>query len=81
MDQPRMTEANYKAWQRHFAKHTRSSETVQVPKDVFEFLLATNEAYGAIEGGDIAVVASAQMLALDLLREVAHQEGLPEGSV
>jgi len=75
-----MDKNGLKAWTKHF-KGPRSTEVVEVPRDVFEFLLETNEAYGSIGGGDIAVVAAAQMLALDLLREVAHHDAAPDSDV
>lgn len=70
-------------WDKHFASRPRSTEMVQMPRDVFDFLLETNEAYASMTGGDIATVASAQMLALDLLREVArgHHAGSPDAAV
>ena len=72
---------DYKAWAKHFKKTPRSTEVVLVPRDVFDFLLATNEAYGALDGGDIPNVVACQGLALDLLREIAQNEGLPDASV
>lgn len=62
---------NYKGWSRHFKKDPRSTEMVMVPKDVFDFLLETNEAFSAVGDDDIPTVVAAQMLALQLLREVA----------
>ena len=62
---------NYKGWKRHFTKDPRSTEMVQVPRDVFDFVLETNEAYSAIGEDDIATVVACQLMALTLLREVA----------
>lgn len=69
---------DHKKWKRHFTKEPRSTETVAVPKDVFDFLLETNEAYVALDGGDVAVVVACQLMALDLLREVADHNRAPE---
>ena len=62
---------NYKGWVRHFKKDPRSTEMVSVPRDVFDFLLETNEAFSAVGDADIPTVVACQMLALELLREVA----------
>ena len=66
-----MTENEYRCWRQHFAEEPRSTAMVQVPKDIFDFLLLVNEAYGSMDGGEIPVVVAAQMLCLDLLREIS----------
>ena len=66
-----MATINFKGWKRHFTKDPRSTEMVMVPKDVFDFLLETNEAFSAVGNDDIPTVVACQMLALQLLREVA----------
>jgi len=72
---------DYKRWSRHFKKNPRSTEMVPVPKDIFDFLLETNEAYSALGNDDIATVVACQLLALDLLREVDAHNRLPEGDM
>ena len=75
-----MGKINYKGWKRHFTKDPRSAEMVSVPRDVFDFLLETNEAFSAVGNDDIPTVVACQMMALDLLREVdaKHQRSSPK---
>jgi hypothetical protein len=62
---------NFKGWSRHFKKDPRSTEMVAVPRDVFDFLLETSEAYSTLGDDDIPTVVAAQLLAHQLLMEVA----------
>ena len=64
---------DYKRWKKHFAKEPRSTEMVQVPRDVFDFMVETYEAFSTSDGGDAATVVACQFMAADLLREIAEQ--------
>ena len=68
---------NFDLWERHFAKEPRSTETVAVPRDVFDFLIEAYEAYQTM-GDDTPLedIGGAQLLSLDLLREIRDQHKL-----
>jgi hypothetical protein len=77
-----MTTINFKGWSRHFKKDPRSTEMVMMPRDVFDFILETNEAYVSMEDetGTPTIVAC-QLLALELLQEVAAHNRPPVGDI
>lgn len=68
---------DYKAWKRHFAKEPRSTEMVQVPRDVFDFMLETFEAFGASDGGDAGTIVACQFLVTKLAKEIQKQHDAP----
>jgi hypothetical protein len=76
-----MAAINYKGWKRHFTKDPRSTEMVQMPRDIFDFLLETNEAYSTVGNEDIPTVVACQLMALRLLKEVeaANHRRSPPG--
>lgn len=60
---------------RHFRKEPRSTEMVEVPRDVWDFIVESLEAHGNLDGGEIPVVVVALELATTLAKEieVPHQ--------
>ena len=75
-----MTTVNFKGWNRHFKKDPRSAEMVMVPRDIFDFILETNEAYISMaDNTDTATIVACQLLALELLQEVAAHNRSPAG--
>jgi hypothetical protein len=63
-------------WFKHFrnSRIQRSSDMVPIPRDVFDFVLETLEAFNShTDDTPVAMVAAAEGLARDLLRGIAAQ--------